>query len=90
VKGVDAPIGEPLYFSCVLSLSLTPFIFSHFHSNLHYKLSGKISKTLNWQKDFFYEILVEREGNAFYVEVHYDRLPDFCYHCQIIGHSVGN
>ena len=41
-------------------------------------------------KRFFYEILAKREGNAFHVEVSYDRLPDFCFHCQIKWHSVGN
>jgi hypothetical protein len=36
------------------------------------------------------EIMVdrERERYAFYVEVVYKRLPDYCTHCQTIGHSV--
>jgi len=34
------------------------------------------------------EILVEREGFAFKVEVQYERRLLFCYHCYSIGHNV--
>jgi hypothetical protein len=36
----------------------------------------------------FHEIVVEREGYTFIVEVAYKWLPDFCTHCQNIGHDV--
>jgi len=39
-------------------------------------------------KHIFDEILVEREGYAFNVEVQHERLPLFCFHCQITGHSI--
>ncbi|MCI10848.1 DEAD-box ATP-dependent RNA helicase [Trifolium medium] len=32
--------------------------------------------------------MVEREGYAFYVQVVYEKLPEYCNHCQTIGHSV--
>ena len=32
--------------------------------------------------------IVERDGFAFPVEVVYERMPDFCKHCQNIGHVV--
>jgi hypothetical protein len=38
----------------------------------------------------FYEIMVEREGFVFHVEVDYEWLPNFCMRCQILGHSVLN
>jgi len=36
----------------------------------------------------FYEILVERDGFSFPMEVVYEWLPDFCSHCQNIAHDV--
>ncbi|KAM7509735.1 hypothetical protein LguiB_008610 [Lonicera macranthoides] len=33
-------------------------------------------------------ILVEREGFNFEIEVSYERIPDFCSHCSVIGHLV--
>ena len=32
--------------------------------------------------------MVEREGYAFNMEMAYEWLPDFCTHCQNIGHDV--
>ena len=34
------------------------------------------------------EILVEREGFSFKVEVQYERRPLFSHHCYVIGHNV--
>jgi len=41
-------------------------------------------------KRVYDEILVEREGFAFNVEVQYERRLLFCYHCYVIGHNVMN
>lgn len=35
-------------------------------------------------------LIVEREGYAFYVDLEYERLPQFCVVCQTIGHSISN
>lgn len=43
---------------------------------------------MDFTRKLFYEIVVEREGFAFLVEVVYERMPDFCTHCQNIGHHV--
>jgi hypothetical protein len=32
---------------------------------------------------------VERKGFAFFVDLDYENLPDFCTHCNIVGHYVG-
>ncbi|XP_019460146.1 PREDICTED: uncharacterized protein LOC109359906 [Lupinus angustifolius] len=36
------------------------------------------------------QILVEREGYAFFVELEYEKLPQFCTGCQTIGHLHSN
>lgn len=36
----------------------------------------------------FYKILVEREGFSFPVEVIYEWMPEFCSHCENLGHNV--
>lgn len=33
-------------------------------------------------------ILAERKGYAFYVDIEYENLPDFCTHCQCTVHYV--
>jgi hypothetical protein len=37
-----------------------------------------------------YSVLVERKGFAFFVDLDYENLPDFCTHCNMIGHYVEN
>jgi hypothetical protein len=36
-----------------------------------------------------YKVLVERQGYAFFVDLEYENIPDFCTHCKKIGHHVG-
>lgn len=36
------------------------------------------------------KILVERKDFAFFVRIEYERLPEFCSSCKMIGHSLGN
>ncbi|WJX78338.1 hypothetical protein P8452_61571 [Trifolium repens] len=35
------------------------------------------------------KVLVERKGFAFFVEIDYENLPQFCSNCKLIGHHVG-
>lgn len=41
---------------------------------------------LDLSKHIFDEILVERDGYAFYVAIIYEKLSDYCNICQTIGH----
>ncbi|MCI24336.1 NBS resistance protein, partial [Trifolium medium] len=43
---------------------------------------------LDLSQRIFDEILVEREGYAFKLSVVYERLPEFCHHCHVVGHNV--
>ena len=35
-------------------------------------------------------IILERDGHSFFVNIEYENLPDFCSHCQSVGHAVIN
>lgn len=37
-----------------------------------------------------YKVLVERKGFAFFVEIGYKNLPEFCSNCNMIGHNLSN
>jgi len=43
---------------------------------------------MDFSRKLFHEIVVEREGSSLTVVVAYEWLPDFCSHCQNIGHDV--
>ena len=35
-------------------------------------------------------LLIERNGHSFFVDIEYGKLPEFCGHCHSVGHSVVN
>jgi hypothetical protein len=35
-----------------------------------------------------HKLLVERKGFAFYVDIEYENVPDYCTHCRTIGHHI--
>jgi hypothetical protein len=37
-----------------------------------------------------YKLLVERKGYAFFVDLEYEHIPDFCHNCKVIGHNIDN
>ncbi|XP_058766038.1 uncharacterized protein LOC131639570 [Vicia villosa] len=45
---------------------------------------------LDMTKELSYKILVERIGFAFFVDIEYEKMPDFCHFCSCIGHSINN
>jgi len=49
---------------------------------------GRIQVDMDFSRKLFHEIVVEREGYSFTVEVAYEWLPNFCSHCQNIGHDI--
>ncbi|PNX82852.1 putative NBS resistance protein [Trifolium pratense] len=36
----------------------------------------------------FDDIMVERDRHSFYVDIKYEKLPEFCLHCQTICHAI--
>ncbi|CAI8618056.1 unnamed protein product [Vicia faba] len=55
--------------------------FSHF---------VRVLVELDLTKELIYKVLVERVGFAFFVEVEYEKIPDFCTFCNCIGHGYDN
>lgn len=45
---------------------------------------------LDLTKGLSYKILVERVGFAFFVDIEYEKIPDFCSFCSCIVHSFDN
>jgi len=41
-----------------------------------------------FSKELRYKVLVERKGYAFFVELEYENVPDFCGYCQVVGHNI--
>jgi hypothetical protein len=37
-----------------------------------------------------YKVLVERKGFAMFVELDYEKIPDYCSICKMVGHNDGN
>jgi len=51
---------------------------------------ARILVDIDFSKKIFHETLVEREGGSYPTEVVYERILDFCSHCQTLGHDVTN
>jgi len=75
LREIASAVGTPLLIDNATSKRL----FGHY---------ARILVDMDFSRKIFYEIVVEREGFAFPVEVVYERMPDFCTHCQNIGHHV--
>ncbi|CAJ2668917.1 unnamed protein product [Trifolium pratense] len=66
----------------------TPLMLDEATKNRSFGHYARVLVDIDLSKRAFEAILVEREGHAFYVDVVYEKLPDYCTHCQSIGHSV--
>jgi hypothetical protein len=78
---IASSIGTPI---CTDSVTARP---------MHEKTFGQFARVLvdmDLSQSLRYKVLVERKGFAFFVEMEYENLPDFCNACQIIGHHVDN
>lgn len=68
----------------------TPLTIDNATSKRLYGHYARILVDMDCSKKLFYEILVEREGFSFPVEVVYEWMSDYCTHCQSLGHFVTN
>jgi hypothetical protein len=75
LREITSVVGTPL----LINNATSKHIFGHY---------ARVLVDMDFSRKLFNEIVVEREGYAFTVEVDYERLLDFCMHCQNIGHDV--
>ena len=76
---IASSVGTPI---CTDSISGKPMIertFGHF---------ARVLVDIDLASDLRHRVLVERKGYAFFVDLEYENLPDFCSYCKIPGHHV--
>jgi hypothetical protein len=77
---IAGSIGTPI---CIDSITAKPMMERTFGQFVRVLVDMDLSQTLR------YQVLVERKGFAFFVDIDYENLPLFCSNCKIIGHHVG-
>jgi len=77
LREIASAVGMPL----LLDNATLKRLFEHY---------ARILVDIDFSKRIFHEIIVEKEGASYPVEVVYERIPDFCSHCQTLGHDVPN
>jgi hypothetical protein len=78
---IASSLGTPI---CIDTITAKPMHERTFGQYARVLVDMDLSQTLR------YNVLVERKGFAFFVDIEYENLPDFCSECHIIGHHVDN
>jgi hypothetical protein len=76
---IVSSIGTPI---CTDAIAAKPMFDRTFGQYARVLVDMDISQTPR------YQVLVERTGYAFFVDLEYENLPEFCTHCNMIGHYV--
>ncbi|WJX63397.1 hypothetical protein P8452_48286 [Trifolium repens] len=75
---IAGSLGTPI---CIDSVTAKP---------MHERTFGQFARVLvdiDLLQPLRYKLLVERKGYAFFVELEYEYIPEFCHGCNVIGHS---
>jgi hypothetical protein len=75
---IVSSVGTPICLDAATSKSAFDRPFGHF---------ARVLVDMDLRTNLRYKVLVERKGFAFFVDLEYENLPDFCDNCQIIGHD---
>ncbi|XP_019438957.1 PREDICTED: uncharacterized protein LOC109344659 [Lupinus angustifolius] len=68
----------------------TPISLDDATNNRTFGHFARVLMDIDLKSDLPNQILVEREGYAFFFRLEYEKLPQFCNGCQTIGHLVTN
>jgi len=72
-------IGSSICTDSVTSKPMYERTFGHY---------ARVLVEIDLSQPLRYKILVERKGFAFYVDLDYENVPDYCTYCRSIGHYV--
>ncbi|XP_058776574.1 uncharacterized protein LOC131650888 [Vicia villosa] len=81
IFAIASSIGTPICIDSASNKSAFDRPFGHF---------VRVLVDLDMLKEQTFKVLVERIGFAFFVDIEYEKLPEFCNHCSCIGHSIEN
>lgn len=76
---IASGVGTPICTDSITSKPRIERVFGHY---------ARVLVDLSLAQDLVHRILVERKGFAFFVDIEYENLPDFCTHCQSTGHHI--
>ncbi|PNY10733.1 putative NBS resistance protein [Trifolium pratense] len=74
----------------IASVIGTPLSLHESTKNRAFEHYGRILVDMDLSWRVFDVIRVERDGYAFNLEIVYEHLPSYCFHCGILGHDVTN
>jgi hypothetical protein len=78
---IAGSLGTPI---CIDSVTAKP---------MHERTFGQFARVLidiDLLQPLRYNLLVERKGFAFFVDLEYEHVPEFCNECKMIGHNIEN
>ncbi|KAK2404888.1 hypothetical protein QL285_054191 [Trifolium repens] len=78
---IAGSLGTPICMDSVTARSMHERTFGQF---------ARVLVDIDISQPLRNKVLVERKGFAFFVEIDYENVPDFCNACQVIGHHVDN
>jgi len=73
-------VGSPICTDTITSKPRMERTFGHY---------ARVLVDMDLNNELVHRILVERKGFAFFVDIDYETIPDFCTNCQITGHHIG-
>jgi hypothetical protein len=78
---IASSIGTPICTDAIAAKPMFERTFGHY---------ARVLVDMDLSQPLRNKVLVERKGFAFFVEFDYENLPDFCNHCNMIGHNLEN
>lgn len=79
IFAIASSAGTPICVDSVTSKPALERTFGHY---------ARVLVNIDVSDDLKHEVLVERKGFAFFVQLEYENLPEFCRFCKTVGHGV--